>query len=100
MLQLRDFWLWREITLLWGGHQLFSLKWCSVEKAYFRSILIKNRYLIELLTFMDKNKQYDIIRVKLPFLQYYHVDGDSRFVIGQGQVTGVHYRGGDWATNQ
>lgn len=59
-----------------------------------------NRYLIELLTFMDKNKQYDIIRVKLPFLQYYHVDGDIRFVIGQGQVTGVHYRGGDWATDQ
>lgn len=43
MLQLWDFWLWREITLLWGGHQLFSqysLKWNSVEKAYFRSILI------------------------------------------------------------
>ncbi|MFL1675800.1 hypothetical protein ABTW76_22375, partial [Paenibacillus dendritiformis] len=39
-------------------------------------------------------------RVKLPFLQYYHVDGDIRFVIGQGQVTGVHYRGGDWATDQ
>ncbi|WII38454.1 hypothetical protein [Paenibacillus thiaminolyticus] len=59
-----------------------------------------NRYLIELLTFMDKNKQYDIIRVRLPFLQYYHVDGDIRFVIGQGQVTGVHYRGGVWATDQ
>ncbi|TDL50274.1 hypothetical protein E2R60_22280 [Paenibacillus dendritiformis] len=59
-----------------------------------------NTYLINLLNFMDNNKEYDIIRVKLPFLQYYHVDGDIRFVIGQGQVTGVHYRGGDWATDQ
>ncbi|BFH66792.1 hypothetical protein J27TS7_39770 [Paenibacillus dendritiformis] len=59
-----------------------------------------NTYLINLLNFMDNNKEYDIIRVKLPFLQYYHVDGDIRFVIGEGQITGVHYRRGGWSTDQ
>ncbi|BFH18388.1 hypothetical protein M5X00_00585 [Paenibacillus alvei] len=57
-------------------------------------------YLTGVADFLRKNTQYDRIRVLVPMIEYNTVDGYVRFVIGEGQTTGLHYRGGDWVTDQ
>ncbi|MFL1673497.1 hypothetical protein [Paenibacillus dendritiformis] len=56
-------------------------------------------YLSSLRDFLDDNREYDALKAKLPFLEYRNVDGTTRFVIGEGYITGVRYRGGGWNTD-
>lgn len=57
-------------------------------------------YMSGLVDFMRRNPEYDRIRVEVPMIEYHNVDGYVRFIIGEGIITGVHYRGGDWVTEQ
>ncbi|MDK8182276.1 hypothetical protein [Paenibacillus sp. UMB4589-SE434] len=53
-------------------------------------------HMSNLVNFLRANTQYDRIKVKLPFLEYEHADGNIRFVTGKGIITGAHNRGGTW----
>ncbi|MGG3835577.1 hypothetical protein ABEV00_00955 [Paenibacillus thiaminolyticus] len=55
--------------------------------------------LVGLFTSLLPNEEYDALKAKLPFLEYRNVDGTTRFVIGEGYITGVRYRGGGWNTD-
>ncbi len=51
-------------------------------------------YLDELYDFMYDNPSYDLIEVKLPFLEF--VDEDFRIIQGRGHVTRVRIKGTGW----
>lgn len=48
--------------------------------------------------FLNDNRQYDRVRIMLPFMEYPHTDGNIRFVIGRGYITGARYTDGTWET--
>ncbi|BFH71361.1 hypothetical protein J27TS7_32870 [Paenibacillus dendritiformis] len=56
-------------------------------------------YLGTLQRYLIQNQEYDALKAKLPFLEYRNVDGTTRFVIGDGYITGVRNRGGGWNTD-
>lgn len=56
-------------------------------------------YLTEVVDFLRQNREYDRIRMLVPMIEYNTVDGRVRFNAGEGQTTGVRYRGGGWVTD-
>lgn len=69
----------------------------SSEEEVFKGLLEAGySELANLEYFLVDNPKYDLIRVKLPFLEY-TVDGERiRFVTGKGVVTALQIKGGNW----
>ncbi|MDU0329862.1 hypothetical protein RW092_06530 [Paenibacillus sp. 3LSP] len=75
---------------------VLSLMSPSEEEAFKGLLEAGYSELANLEYFLVDNPKYDLIRVKLPFLEY-TVDGERiRFVTGKGVVTALHIKGGNW----
>ncbi|MDU7476904.1 MAG: hypothetical protein E7L01_26705 [Paenibacillus macerans] len=75
---------------------VLSLMAPSEEEAFKGLLEAGYSELANLEYFLVDNPKYDLIRVKLPFLEY-TVDGERiRFVTGKGVVTALHIKGGNW----
>lgn len=57
-------------------------------------------YMVGVSDYLRNNTQYDRIRVEVPMIEYNTSGGYVRFITGEGRTVGLHYRGGDWVTDQ
>ncbi|CAH8768836.1 hypothetical protein [Paenibacillus dendritiformis] len=72
----------------------------STEKSRLKTLVRDGHYHMQKLeNFLRDYKEFDRIKVKLPFIEYNTVDGKIRFVIGEGLITGARYKNGGWISD-